>query len=137
MSILVALLAALTMALSASPALAAGADTEADGIPALIAQRAEMLAENPEWAKPAGTLGCQSTYFRGYFYSVNSISLNCSGTYTNNLPATRFVAGGWSGIVYYGNTGANWAFCDGESWDLGNEYSIPQVVLYATKAPWC
>ncbi|XTZ14823.1 hypothetical protein ACQSSU_25665 [Micromonospora echinospora] len=136
-SILVALLAALTMAFSASPALAAGPDTEADGIPALIAQRAEMLAENPEWAKPAGTLGCQSTYFKAYRYSVETISLNCSGTYTNNLPADRFTAGGWSGIVYYGNTGANWAFCDGESWNLGDGYDIPKVVLYATKAPWC
>lgn len=96
-----------------------------------------MLADNPEWATPVGTLGCQSTYFKAYFYSVNTISLNCSGTYTNNLPSTRFTAGGWSGIVYYGTTGANWAFCDGESWDLGGEYQIPKVVLYATAAPWC
>jgi hypothetical protein len=82
-----------------------------------------------------GVAGCQSSIFWLYLSNGGAVGWECSGYKPVNAYATQFFANGWSGVIGY-NGRATWAFCDGESANLGRVY-VNYVDLYASKAPWC
>lgn len=124
-ALLVGLLSLLLAAAAAAPAAAdATTPTGTPGIGTAL-----------EPASGPGVAGCQNSIFWLYLSGGGALGWQCSGVHPVNRYATRFTAGGWSGVVTY-NGRATWAFCNGESWNLGSAY-VNSVELYATKAPWC
>jgi hypothetical protein len=112
---------------------------------ALLLFLASALTASGALARPAAATGanasdvslrgCQSTTFRLNMTDNSQRRWSCSGVKSVYANARSFNAGGWSGIIYYG-ANSTWAFCDGESANLGPAY-VRYVDIYATRASWC